>query len=31
MFIDFGLTGFGQPLSDVAMIIGQGMRPEVRL
>ena len=30
MFIDFGLTGFGQPLSDVAMIIGQGMRPEVR-
>jgi len=30
MFIDFGLTGFGQPLSDVAMIIGQGMRREVR-
>ena len=27
MFIDFGLTGFGQALSDVAMVVGAGMRP----
>ena len=30
MFIDFGLTAFGQALGDVAMIVAAGMRPDVR-
>ena len=30
MFIDFGLTAFGQALGDVAMVVAAGMRPDVR-
>jgi len=30
VFIDFGLTGIGAPLSDVSELLGTGMRPKVR-
>ena len=29
MFIDFGLTALGHPLSDISELLGTGMRPKV--
>ena len=31
MFIDFGLTAIGSPLSDISELLGTGMRPKVRV